>query len=266
LKKWGYKNIHSTRQLKTKNIKILFHQGGVEAFMLDLDCKLAMVQYSYAKAPYNFGLWRGAADIIFAYGDYATTRFSSLAHAVAVGNPRWDEFRDPLFRERAHNRHLNRLSNGLPNIVYAPTWGEISSIEKWMQAVVDLGSSYNIFIKGHHNTTLRNTSTKSNGVFFVPEEDLFELLVIADVLVSDYSGAIFDGLLCEKPVVLLDISNAQDKGGEKLDYYSPELAERDILGVRVSNPVNLADVINKVLADHVQVLEKSRHLREYLPT
>jgi len=35
--------------------------------------------------------------------------------------------------------------------------------------------------------------------------DILPLLASADVVVSDYSGAIFDAILAEKPLVLADI-------------------------------------------------------------
>jgi len=39
--------------------------------------------------------------------------------------------------------------------------------------------------------------------------DILPLLASADVVVSDYSGAIFDAILAEKPLVLADIPGAE---------------------------------------------------------
>ena len=46
-----------------------------------------MVQYGYAKEPYNFGAWRENADLILAYGEYAREKFSKSARSIAIGIP-----------------------------------------------------------------------------------------------------------------------------------------------------------------------------------
>ena len=46
-----------------------------------------MVQYGYAKEPYNFGAWRENADLLLAYGEYAREKFSKSARSISIGIP-----------------------------------------------------------------------------------------------------------------------------------------------------------------------------------
>jgi hypothetical protein len=201
-----------------------------------------MVQYGYAKAPYNFGLWRAAADVVFAYGPYALNRFAHLTQAESVGNPRWDDFLDTAFQQRARGRYSERLTNGLPVVVYAPTWGELSSVTDWMDAVLKLSGVANVFVKAHHNTAKWQGS--------IPEKEAcFRRIHFVDAL------------LCETPVVLLDKVDGGVQTGKKLDDLSPEITERQFLGRQVSAPSELVDVVREVLADPDRVVLRASALR-----
>jgi hypothetical protein len=267
LKGLGYNNVMRPGEVRKGVLDVLLMQGGIELFMQQSGCRLVMVQYGYAKAPYNFGLWRAAADVVFAYGPYALNRFAHLTQAESVGNPRWDDFLDTAFQQRARDRYFEQLTNGLPVVVYAPTWGELSSVTEWMGSVLQLSRVANVFVKMHHNTAKRQGSipveeTCFGRIHFVPDDDLFELLVCADILISDFSGAIFDALLCETPVVLLDKIDGGVQSGKKLDDLSPEITQRQFLGRQVSVPSELVDVVREVLADPAPVLLRASALRD----
>lgn len=266
LRSLGYHNVMRPDEVRKGVLDVLLMQGGIEPFMQQSGCRLAMVQYGYAKAPYNFGLWRAAADVVFAYGPYALNRFAHLTKAESVGNPRWDDFLDSDFQQRARGRYFERLTNGLPVVVYAPTWGELSSVTDWMGAVLKLSGVANVFVKVHHNTAKWQGSIPEDEacfrrIHFVPDDDLFELLVCADILISDFSGAIFDALLCETPVVLLDKVDGGVQTGKKLDDLSPEITERQFLGRQVSALSELVDVVREVLADPDRVVLRASALR-----
>lgn len=268
LRELGYRRILRPNETRSGMLDAILTQGGVEPYMRRAGSCLAMVQYGYAKAPYNFGLWRAAADVVFAYGPYAQSRFGFLTHSVSVGNPRWDDFLDPAFRLQAKDRYTKLIRNGLPMVVYAPTWGELSSVNDWMEAVLGLAGTANVFVKAHHNSAGRALHPGSGDgrarVHFVPDDDLFELLVCADLLISDFSGAIFDALLCEKPVVLLDGINSDKKSGKKLDDLSPEVTSRALLGRQVSEPLELQVAVAEVLANSKQYVRWAADLREQL--
>ena len=90
--------------------------------------------------------------------------------------------------------------------------GRLSSIGDWLERVLDLSAHYNVLIKAHHNSIKHNTISLQHlppNVHILPEEDLFSLFCVADVLISDISGAIFDALMCELPVVLVAQATCQ---------------------------------------------------------
>lgn len=212
--------------------------------------KWIMVQYGYAKEPYNFGDWRKQADAILAYGDYAVDRFAVHAPAYAVGNPRWDDWQSRVFREEAV-RHFPQFPTGRPVVLYAPTWGSLSSLPVWSEAVADLATTHTVLIRAHHNAAREGQLQfvqASEHVHDVSDVDLMVCLSVANVLVSDYSGAIFDGIMCDLPVVLLDLADIAQRFGDKLDAASIEIARRDELGVRVSEPAQLSDAMSEALA------------------
>jgi CDP-Glycerol:Poly(glycerophosphate) glycerophosphotransferase len=266
----GFGEVLRPDGLRPGSLDTIFIQGGVEPFMRRVGCRVAMVQYGYAKSPYNFGVWRAAADVVFSYGSYAKLRFEHLTRSVSVGNPRWDDFLDPVFRQQARQKYAGTLANGLPMVVYAPTWGDLSSQPDWIDSVLDLSDNYNVFIKAHHNSGQARRGTgglqrKSiDRIHFVPDDDLFELLVCADLLISDFSGAIFDAILCEKPVLLLDDVDLGVPSNRKLDKLSPEVVDRESLGKRVPHPRQLSQAVSEVLFEPSRLVGQASVLRQHL--
>lgn len=223
------------RALMEKRFDVIVTQGGLPKNKRLKTTALVMMQYGYAKEPYNFGAWREKADLILAYGPYAQRKFSDRAPSIAIGNPRWDDWNSPMFRESAGG--LKALLN--PNkktVLYAPTWGDLSSLPNWLDTVQGLSDTYNVLIKGHHNSTRDGQISElvnGNNLHFLPNEDLFRLMAVTDVMISDLSGAIFDAVLCKLPVVLILPDGIEDKLGKKLDRDSLELSHRAEFGIVV---------------------------------
>ncbi|MBU2994680.1 CDP-glycerol glycerophosphotransferase family protein [Octadecabacter sp. 1_MG-2023] len=213
--------------------------------------KFVMVQYGYAKEPYNFGDWRKQAQAILAYGDYAVDRFKAHAPSFAIGNPRLDDWNSDGFVDAARVE-VGPLPTDKPVLLYAPTWGDLSSLPQWSEQVAELSQSFTVLLKAHHNSVrdgqLQRLSV-SHGVIDVSHIDLMRVLAVSDVVMSDYSGAIFDGIMCDRPVVLLDVTGIDAKFGNKLDGSSLEMARRDELGTRVCTPDELRPAIAKALRD-----------------
>lgn len=214
-----------------------------------------MVQYGYAKEPYNFGDWRGQAQAICAFSPYAVVRFNPHAPAFAIGNPRWDDWTADGFVDAAMAA-LPPLHPTKPVVLYAPTWGDLSSLPQWSQAVSALSETYTVLIKAHHNS-LRDGQLEfvkaHPDLHNVSDVDLMQALVAADLILSDYSGAIFDGIMCDTPVVLLDVDGIEGQFGNKLDGLSVEMARRDELGVRVAQTTALGAAVAGAIAVGPQV-------------
>lgn len=213
--------------------------------------KFVMVQYGYAKEPYNFGEWRKMAQAILAYGDYAVERFSEHAPSFAIGNPGLDNWNSDGFEDMAR-ASVGPLPTGKPVFLFAPTWGDLSSLPQWSKHVAALSEFGTVLLKAHHNS-LRDGELdllkRSDGVIDVSHVDLMQVLRVCDVMISDYSGAIFDGIMCEKPVVLLDVDGIEDNFGSKLDHNSLEMRRRDELGIRVQAADALAPAVTRAVTE-----------------
>ncbi|MFT4241150.1 MAG: CDP-glycerol glycerophosphotransferase family protein [Acidovorax sp.] len=230
--------------------------------------RIAMMQYGYAKEVHNYGAWRSFSSLSLAYGDYAARKLSHFGPALPVGNSRYDDWASTEFHESAKRDHFSGLDPSRKTILYAPTWGDLSSIEEFSGAVFDLSEKYNVVLKMHHNTALLESGrvgkiSNPKIKYFGANADLMELLSIADLAISDYSGAIFDALFAQKPVVLLDMDLTKVMG-KKIDVHSLEYEQRDAIGMRVSRPDMLLDTVDAAFEQEAQLIAKAAPLRKDL--
>lgn len=103
-------------------------------------------------------------------------------------------------------KHLN-IPRGKKAILYAPTYREDldlresfnMDIEKWRE---ELGGDYVLLYRAHPIVV---ASIKQNDDFFIDVtsyEVVEDLMIASDMLVSDYSGIIFDYCIMHKPIYL----------------------------------------------------------------
>jgi hypothetical protein len=220
---------------------VLVMHGSYPGALAHRKSKIAMIQYGYAKEPYNFGAWRAAADLILAYGPYAAQKFAVFAPVREVGHP-FHKFVKDNWRAPATFVKGQRL-----RILYAPTWGDLSSLDHASASVIDLSVHHDVTIKLHHNTMSREPARVA---FFAQHkarmadknQSVIETILDHDVVISDNSGAIFDAILCQRPVVLIDSDPALMAGARKSDPNSLEIAQRPSIGVQ-AQPDNLRDAV-----------------------
>lgn len=211
--------------------------------------KVAFIQYGYAKSPYNFGGWRALADLNIAYGPYAEQRFAHFSPAVALGHPRMQDAMSEDFIREAKERYGQDLDPSQPTVLVAPTWGDLSSLEHYADSILAQNSQVNLLLKLHHNTVERNKTLvrqlEAKGArLFGGTDDLFALMHVSDVVVSDYSGAIFDAVMLAKPVVLLDVPAAQLDAAQKMDNTSLEIVHRADIGYICDSPSDFAATLD----------------------
>ena len=221
------------------------------------------MQYSMAKDRYVNGPWRAMFDMTMTYGRYSAERIASFCPTRMVGNPRFDRwFSDS---EKCPKAEIE-LDGSRPTVLYLPTWGEFSSMDLFLDAVIGLSTTYNVLIKVHHKTDIHESRRKDALAqqelvqYFGAMDDLLPLLDAADLILSDYSGAIFDALYVRKPVVLLQ-SDPKSVLGKKFGYESIEYARRDEIGPVVSSPENLAATVSSVVSGSTDFLSRNENLR-----
>ncbi|MDI9221128.1 CDP-glycerol glycerophosphotransferase family protein [Pantoea sp. EA-12] len=228
--------------------------------------KIVMIQYGYAKEPHNYGPWRSLADLCLAYGDYAREKIEDYCPCVATGNPRFDQWANYQFVTNAE-----KTEDIKKTILYVPTWGELSSLDLYIERIISLSEKYNLILKLHHNSDLIEKKKSlldgnENISIYGANDDVLELINKSDLVISDYSGAIFDAVYFNKPIVLLDIPLNDKLGLGKIDFHSLEFAKRSQFGLCVKQPSDLIEIVEHALSKSEELVKNYSEMRNELFT
>lgn len=192
--------------------------------------KLIFVQYGLAKEKYNYGLWRGLADVNFVFGEYSKKKISPVSNAIEVGHP----FLSVLQRKQLVECNSSEAST----IYYAPTWGEHSSLESTICDLQCLSEDFRVILAPHHNTFIFSPyllkSIPSSIEIVIDQESRISSLLKSDIVVSDYSGIIFDAFYLGKKVAVIRNQKIQAVS-QKIDFHSIEHREIDRFAVIVES-------------------------------
>ena len=150
-------------------------------------------------------------------------------------------------------------------VLLAPTWGENGILTKYGERLIDalVSTGYKVIVRPHPQSfiaekeIIERLTTKYNDpskVEWNRDNDNFEVLRRSDILISDFSGVIFDfSLVFNKPVIYTDPSNI-DTGvfdAYWIDETPWTFRVLSDLGIELndSNIDNIKDVIDKCLED-----------------
>ncbi|MFI5986029.1 CDP-glycerol glycerophosphotransferase family protein [Streptomyces sp. NPDC051555] len=143
---------------------------------------------------------------------------------MEVGSPRADALVRPDADRIAEVRRRLGLPEGKKVVLYMPTWRENN--EGWSngykldlridldEARRELGEDHVLLVRGHYRVTEQVRDAVRDG--FVKDvsrwADATDLLLVADVLVSDYSSAMCDFALTDRPILLFtyDLAHYRD--------------------------------------------------------
>lgn len=184
--------------------------------LMDEEIFRVRMLYGYAKDAWNYADWNKGFDLILVYGPYAERKLRKMAPTIVVGHPRFQNLPDGKLNNEVYSINNEPLSSWLSSkkvVLYCPTWGEISSIYQIEAIINEVTSEYDLIIKLHHGNVLSDRidigSYVNNKSVFICDErtDLFDIFPVVDIVLSDYSGAIFDAILAKKKVVLIDSLN-----------------------------------------------------------
>lgn len=138
-------------------------------------------------------------------------------------------------------------------LLYAPTWRDNSYVtkgytfqlevhfEKWQKA---LGNDYVVIFKPHYLIVNHfDVDQFKDFVYFVPaDEDIRNLYVISDALITDYSSVFFDYAILNRPIYfyMYDLKSYRDElRGFYLDIY------KDLPGKIIENEDDLLDEVQR---------------------
>lgn len=133
---------------------------------------------------------------------------------VKIGIPYMDEMASKLqavLREKTKDSSM-----GGRTVLLAPSWGKSSIFQKYGGKIIEvlLKTGYHIIVRPHPQSFTAEKETLEKLMREYPESDKlawnrdndnFEVLRRADILISDFSGVIFDfSLVYDKPVIYAD--------------------------------------------------------------
>ena len=146
-------------------------------------------------------------DGVFVYSKIEESYFSAFCKTYLVGNIKFLNYK-------------KEKNFGKKRILYLPTYGNLKQIKKTIKALEKISDKYHIIVKIHHGTNYLSKEKEYNeklkqisAEFYESDVNFIELLKKTDIVLSDNSGAIFDSIYAEVPVVLFaDDINANNLG------------------------------------------------------
>jgi hypothetical protein len=229
---------------------------------------LVSVQYGLAKERHNYGEWRSLADLNLMYGDYSASKVSHFSPSYPIGNVKFSGWSPRVKRQALRQNKIDLgFDPSLPVVLYMPTYGELGTFSELLEPLSTLRRDFNVAIKMHHNNEIsgrhwrREAASLGISHLFGGGDDQRKLLEAADVVLSDYSGAIFDAVYAEVPVVLYQPWAHNKIGVQKFDLSSIEFRRRDELGLVVSEARDLARALKEALATADELVGKAKGIR-----
>jgi CDP-glycerol glycerophosphotransferase (TagB/SpsB family) len=183
-------------------------------------------------------------------GTYAAALRTPIERVVALGTPRTDFFFDASAIDHARRRLLDAYPTlaGRRVVLYAPTLRGRGRDKRSVAALdpailrARLPHGYALVLKTHPNVDSTGVSTDGYDVVLDARDEINDALALADVLVTDYSSAIFEFALLRRPIILLlgDLAEYARDPGVVVDV------ETGLVGTQV---VDTQGVIDALLQD-----------------
>lgn len=179
----------------------------------------------------NYSLFTVSSDKVLPYYEEATKIKFERNILKAVGISRTDIFFEPVFLELCNRKKITLTNKKI--ILYAPTMRGTDLSSAYTPEFINfellkekLSNEYIFLVKRHPDTLDKPYSIPKSCkdfVFDVSEDgSISELIVMSDILVSDYSSLFFEWCLFDKPVLFLtpDFEDYFDNRGFYIDFKS----------------------------------------------
>lgn len=157
-------------------------------------------------------------DAVIVSGDFHVQQIRKLEkmrnlpnkEVVVLGVPYLDEMKKRLEKTKKTKKEKT--------VLLAPSWGETSLLSKYGSKMLDalINTGYHIIVRPHPQSftsekqtieDLMNKYPDNNKFEWNRDNDNFDVLSRADILISDFSGVVFDyALVFDKPVIYADFS------------------------------------------------------------
>lgn len=153
-------------------------------------------------------------DAVLLSGDFQAKQIRMLEQMRNIPNKELVKVGIPYMDEMAErNRNTGDVPKHPRTVLVAPTWGKSSLLNVYGNRIINalLETGYHLIIRPHPQSfkvekemldRLRKEFPEGNQIEWNRDNDNFEVLCRSDILVSDFSGVIFDfTLIHDKPVI-----------------------------------------------------------------
>ncbi|MCK8516965.1 CDP-glycerol glycerophosphotransferase family protein [Methylonatrum kenyense] len=220
--------------------------------------KVFSLQYSMTKERHQYGAWHAGFDAALVYGDYSKRRLEYFCPSFVVGHPR-------ISLQGRHFSAMAKAGAGKMTLLYAPTWGGLSNFDEFLKVVETLKHSFNVLVRPHHNSLSREIEK----VGAIPldvgvgvRDNSASQIEASDIVISDYSGFIFDAIYCGKPVILFRKNYTSLLGKENLTSESIEVSRESFIGPVARSGEELVELLsNSPLSLLSTYKEKNNYLK-----
>ena len=193
---------------------------------------------------------------------------------VKIGIPYLDEM-----YARLHKAQNADIKSGKKErtVLLAPSWGKSAILSKFGERIIDvlIETGYSIIIRPHPQSftseremldTLMEKYPNSEKLEWNRDNDNFEVLKRADILISDFSGVVFDfSLVHEKPVIYTDTKfdkGPYDAWWLKTPYWTFTALPRIGQELNEENLDFLKEMIDSCLSDEKYAQGRQEVIRE----
>ena len=210
------------------------------------------VEYGLGKDLHEFHPNQSKFDLLLLFGEQSLALSKFYTHCAVVGNTRFDDW----FNNSIDTNLLQEVSDKLDlrkkKILYLPTHGDLSSLDDLTEELNRLKFKFNIIIKLHHLTVYHDPKKidmlrQKGFLVFDDTMDALILYKLADVVLGDNSGVLFEALLIKKPLVVADFLD-REFFNEHFRFMSPKS--------HTGTPMTYADSIEQQLKNKVDLRVK----------
>ena len=227
----------------TTVVQVWHAEGALKRFGVDTVTPLAEPERRFLHRNYDWVVASGEES----REPWSRAFATPLERVVALGSPRTDAVFDEEELAAARSRVLAAHPGlaGRRVILYAPTFRGRGRGKRHGAGLEGLALRAGLpptdvlVLKSHPNLDATLVPTAGFDVVVDPRVELNDLLVVADVLITDYSSAIFDAALLRRPIVLLvaDLEEYERDPGLYLDYRT------EMIGTQVVDTAGVVDAI-----------------------
>ncbi|WP_175618768.1 CDP-glycerol glycerophosphotransferase family protein [Oceanobacillus kimchii] len=224
--------VYAVKPRKSVQVIQLWHSAG------------ALKKFGYSTIDKPYGPSRNYLKHIPIHGNYTKVFVSSnevipyFAEAFnmdskniyQLGIPRTDYFFDEKHKLQALYKFqaIFPLHENKKKVLYAPTYRGGGHNQKHFEMPIDihkfteeLGEDYLLMIHLHPYMKYERTKFNSSVIFIDDDFTIEELLIVAHILVTDYSSIIFDFSILEKPMIFFAY-DLEEYRAERDFYYNYE--------------------------------------------